>query len=192
MCRSSTRERLVIHLIDSGVLRVDETIDSVLHVAPSEKGIIQRLEQISDYHPVDLFPELYPAAKTQRMDLMEMNESSRYDIVYLSHVMEHVPDDIQVYRNLYESLKPGGQAWILVPLSDQPSVDGGNNMTAQERERHFGQWDHVRQYGPDLAGRMESVGFQVQVLKANDVDDENVKRLGLYEGDWVFCGTRSN
>ncbi len=190
LCGSSTRERFVVHAIDTELLPLDQNVHSLLHVAPSEKAIIERFGKITDYHPVDLFPDLYPAADTKRMDLMELDEQHRYDVVYLSHVMEHVPDDIAVYQNLYNSLKPGGMAWILVPLWDKPSKEGGQTMTAREREKHFGQWDHVRQYGPDLQERMAQVGFQVSILKAGEIPAGEMRRLGLDAGDWIFLGRK--
>ena len=70
LCGASTRERLVLFSIDSDTLQLDESVSSLLHVAPSEKSIIKRFRSIEDYHPVDLFPELYPDAPTQQMDLM--------------------------------------------------------------------------------------------------------------------------
>ena len=190
LCSSTTRERFIINLIDNGSLSLS-TVQSVLHVAPSELGIIDRLRRISDYHPVDLFPQLYKGAKTQRMDLMELNDAGRYDVVYLSHVMEHVPDDMVVFTNLFNSLKSGGQAWVLVPLWDRPTVHGGNDMTPREREKNFGQWDHVRQYGPDIADRMSSAGFRVETIKAEESDPSDFSRLGLHANDWVFCGTKA-
>lgn len=190
LCCSSTRERFVVYAIDNGILPLDQSVGSLLHVAPSEKAIIQRFGRIADYHPVDLFPDLYPAADTQRMDLMELSAENRYDVVYLSHVMEHVPDDIAVYRNLYRSLKPGGSAWILVPLWDKPTIEGGLDMSPREREKNFGQWDHVRQYGPDLQQRMEQVGFEVRVSKADEAPAEDFKQFGLHASDWIFFGTK--
>jgi len=182
----------VIELIDQGVLALRDDMQSLLHVAPSEIGIINRFQMREDYHPVDLFPNLYPAVATKPIDLMDMNDSERYDVVYLSHVMEHVPDDTIVFSNLHRSLKAGGQAWILVPIWDQPTKHGGLKMSAREREQHFGQWDHVRQYGADLKQKMESHGFCVDVHKAEQIDPKTFSRLGLHRDDWVFCGTKAS
>lgn len=164
---------------------------SVLHVAPSEKGIVRRFERLPSYDPVDLFPDLYPDTDTKRLDLMAFAAEERYDLVYLSHVMEHVPDDRQVLRNLYQSLKPGGQAWILVPLWKDPTRDADGEMTAREREQAFGQWDHMRQYGPDLEQRLERTGFDVTIIQASESDHDSIYRLGLDDRDWIFCGTKA-
>lgn len=180
----------MIELIDQKVLPLPSSVGSLLHVAPSETGVIARFSGIEDYHPVDLFPDLYPEAETQRMDLMKLDSVERYDVVYLSHVMEHVPDDIHVYQNLFRSLKPGGQAWILVPLWDKLTIEGNDEMSPRERERKFGQWDHARQYGPDLKDRMEQCGFKVDVIRAPCVEQGLFERLGLFEGDTIFRGTK--
>ncbi len=190
LCRSSTRERLVLKLIDEGVLPIEPTATNVLHVAPSEKGIIRHFSTLPGYHPVDLFPELYPDVKTERMDLMQLNSEARYDIAYLSHIMEHVPDDSLVFSNLHRALKSGGEAWILVPLWDKPSVDGSENMSSMEREKEFGQWDHVRQYGEDIADRMRAAGFDVTINRATDLAGNDFDELGLFAGDVVFRGCK--
>ena len=104
--------------------------------------------------------------------------------------MEHVPDDFLVFQNLFRALKPGGVAWILVPLWDKPTKDGGQDMTPSEREKHFGQWDHVRQFGPDLAERMQRVGFSVRIVKAKDAPRDDIQLLGLNPGDWIFVGKK--
>jgi len=187
-CGSSTRERFVIHCIDSKTLAPPE--QDFLHVAPNEIGIIRRFEHLPGYRPVDLFPEIYPATQTKRCDLMELGMQDELDVAYLSHVMEHVPCDKTVLENLFQALRTNGRLWILVPLWDKPTVDGTSAMTGKERERAFGQWDHVRQYGPDIAQRMEAAGFQVDTIQAGSVDQETFERLGLNRQDWIFCGTK--
>lgn len=187
-CKSSPRERLVVYCLDHQHLVAPG--HSVLHVAPSEQGFIDRLGKGAGYSPVDLFPELYPRVNTQKLDLMHMDQVSVYDVVYLSHVMEHVPDDNLVLGNLYRSLRPGGQGWFLVPLATAPTVDGPE-LPAKEREKRFGQWDHVRQYGPDFADRIERAGFSVRVIRAADFPGEDCRLYGLNTEDWIFCGTKS-
>ncbi len=189
-CRSSTRERFVKYLLDHGKLEIPSNCAGILHVAPSERSLIRRFSELRSYMPVDLFPDLYPLSETKKLDLMTMREHGQFDLVYLSHVMEHVPDDLRVLRNLFESLRPGGQALFLVPLWNKPTLDGTESMTGRERERLFGQWDHARQYGPDFADRIQSVGFEVQVFRSEDIKDSERIKYGLQPHDWVFCGKR--
>lgn len=189
-CKSSTRERFVMYCLEAGVLTPPDVLGRMLHVAPSERSLIKRFGHQSGYHPVDLFPKLYPLAATERMDLMALVSEQEYSLVYLSHVMEHVPDDVLVLRNLYRALKPGGEAWFLVPLTGSPTRDGTPAMTALEREREFGQWDHARQYGPDFQQRLEGVGFAVHVIRPDQLAHKDIQQYGLDVADWIFVARK--
>ena len=123
-----------------------------------------------------------------RVDLMELPRDGRYDLIYASHVMEHVPDDALVLANMFGALKPGGQAWLIVPLWDKPTEDGSYAMPPKERERRFGQWDHVRQYGPDFADRIRAAGFDLRIARAEDAPAQARMKCAL--GESVFVATR--
>ena len=57
-----------------------------------------------------------------------------------------------------------------------------------ERERAFGQNDHVRIYAMDYVDRLKNVGFEVQVC-SHSTDD--VVRFGLIEKEYVFVAHRT-
>ena len=114
--------------------------------------------------------EIEQAVENALSNLMALAEDERYDLFYASHVMEHVPDDHAVLRNIHRALKPGGEAWLIVPLWDRPTEDGSFDIPPRERERRFGQWDHVRQYGPDFADRIRAAGFELEEIDASRVD----------------------
>ena len=168
-CGASPRERLMNHLIAGHVLTVPEQ-GAVLHMAPNEGSLVRRFSTAADYTPADLDPGRYHVPNMQRVDLMALDASDRYDLFYASHVMEHVPDDHAVLRNIHRALKPGGEAWLIVPLWDRPTEDGSFDMPPRERERRFGQWDHVRQYGLDFADRIRAVGFDLEEIDASAID----------------------
>lgn len=183
-CGASPRQRLVCWLIDNDVLTVPDEA-RVLHIAPSEQGLVQRFQaRATDYVPADLHPEVYALPGVVKLDLMQLADRDRFDIIYASHVMEHVADDAHVLANLHAALKPGGEAWLIVPLWDRPTEDGSYAMPARERERRFGQWDHVRQYGMDFADRITAVGFDVALIDAKPIDAQTGGRHAL--DDVVF------
>jgi SAM-dependent methyltransferase len=182
-CGASPRERLMNYLIGSGQLPL--TSGAILHMAPNEATLVQRFRAAaSDYVPADLDPSRYTVAGATRVDLMELADHDRYDLFYASHVMEHVPDDAAVLRNIFHALKPGGEAWLIVPLWEKPTEDGSYAMPPRERERRFGQWDHVRQYGMDFAHRIASAGFEVDTIAATGIDPIIRTRHAL--GDILF------
>lgn len=180
-CGASPRERLVHYLLDTGRITAPED-GAVLHMAPNEASLVARLRlAAADYVPADIDPSLYREKDVRQVDLMDIGETDRFDLFYASHVMEHVPDDMRVLRNIFDALKPGGEAWLIVPLWHRPTEDGAPGMSARERERRFGQWDHVRQYGPDFADRIRAAGFDLTVIGTEDCAAADFARMALGE-----------
>jgi len=180
--RAPIRERLMNYLVDSG--RLTLTDGAILHMAPNEGTLVRRFAAASHYVPADLDPSRYLEAGATRVDLMELADRDRFDLFYASHVMEHVPDDAAVLSNIFRALKPGGEAWLIVPLWEKPTEDGSYAMPPRVREQRFGQWDHVRQYGMDFADRIAAAGFEVEAIAATGIDPAVRKRHAL--GDILF------
>lgn len=175
-------------LLDAGTIEL-RAGGAVLHCAPSESSLVRRFSAGSTtYVPADLTPHLYSVPGVQQLDLMALAEQGAYDRIYASHVMEHVPNDAVVFANMFAALKPGGEAWLLVPLWDRPTEDGTPDLTPRERERRFGQWDHVRQYGWDFSARAEAAGFTVTVISNAALPHDDVSRMAI--GDTLFIARR--
>ncbi|HEX7740827.1 MAG TPA: methyltransferase domain-containing protein, partial [Sphingobium sp.] len=188
-CGASPRERLMNHLISGNILTVPET-GAVLHMAPNEASLVRRFSAAADYTPADIDPSRYTVPGMHRVDLMALADAERYDLFYASHVMEHVPDDHAVLCNIHRALKPGGEAWLIVPLWDRPTEDGSYDIPPRERERRFGQWDHVRQYGPDFADRIRAAGFDLEEIDASGIDPETRRHFALDDG--IFRARKSS
>lgn len=187
-CGASPRERLMHALLDRGIIDIPPGA-AVLHCAPNEMSLVNRFRAgAGDYVPADFDPSRYPLPDIQKVDLMALDDVARFDILYASHVMEHVPDDAHVFRNIARALKPGGEAWLIVPLWEKPTEDGPPDLSPRERERRFGQWDHVRQYGRDFADRIRAAGLDVEVIDAADLPHDDVQRMAL--GDTLFRARR--
>lgn len=187
-CGASPRQRLVAHLLDTGVLAIPAA-GSVLHIAPNEAGLVERFKtRATDYVPADLHPDVYDLPGVIALDLMQFDMPERFDVIYASHVMEHVDDDAHVLANMFRALKPGGEAWLIVPLWDRPTEDGHSGMPARERERRFGQWDHVRQYGLDFADRIRQAGFLLDVIYAKQLAAQTQEQHAL--DDVIFRATK--
>jgi SAM-dependent methyltransferase len=187
-CGASPRERLMHALLDAGRIVLPPGA-AILHCAPNEASLVRRFrDKAGDYVPADFDPSRYPLPDIRQIDLMALADVDRFDILYASHVMEHVPDDGAVLRNIRRALKPGGEAWLIVPLWDRPSEDGPPDMRPRARERRFGQWDHVRQYGRDFADRIRAAGLEVEIVDAADLTADAIRRMAL--GDTLFRARR--
>lgn len=79
----------------------------------------------------------------------------RYDLILSVDVMEHIPEDEKVFRNFYQSLKPGGMLLISTP-SDQ----GGSDVHDHDHEESFID-EHVRDgYNIlDIREKLKRAGF---------------------------------
>lgn len=114
-----------------------------------------------------------------------------FDAIICAHVLEHVPDDRKAMRELYRVLSEDG--WLLV---DVP-LDRGRESTYEdpsvtdpvEREKEYGQRDHVRLYGQDFTDRLEEAGFSVnRYSAASRMPASEMERLGLREQP-LYIGT---
>lgn len=143
----------------------------ILHIAP-EICFIKKFEAMHGDHYITADLES-PLAKV-KMDIHEMpfdNES--FDIAFCNHVMEHVADDHQAMKEIHRVLKPGGWAIIQIPIFHpvpDVTLEDDTVTDPKEREKMFGQDDHVRLYGKDYAERLRKAGFVV-------VEDDFVNTL---------------
>ncbi len=161
----------------------------VLHVAP-EICFIKRFEALPnlDYITGDIES---PLAKI-KMDLHDIPfEENTFDVTFCNHVMEHVEDDIHCMSELHRVLKPGGWAIIQSPMdvSRYTTFEDKSITNPAERERIFGQNDHLRVYGTDYKNRLEQGGFQVtEIDYAQELDVSTRERYALPPSEIIyFC-----
>jgi hypothetical protein len=65
-------------------------------------------------------------------------------------------------RELYRVLKPKGIIYIQTPFKEGNIYEEDSVTSPEEKEKHFGQNDHVRIYSIDgLKNRLENTGFKV-------------------------------
>ena len=92
----------------------------------------------------------------------------------LYYVIEHVYDDLKAMSELYRVLKKGGTGIFQIPidLKRENTYEDNSIKSIKERNKAFGQYDHVRIYGMDYFERLNSVGFSVKKVKyANKLSD---------------------
>jgi len=176
----------------SGLLDLPAKSARVLHVAPSEKGVARNLGEFKEYVAGDFAPERYKNPSVIQLDLCDLGRHGKFDLIYLSHVLEHIIEDRKAMREMLRALNVGGQVWILVPLGSGPTVDGEPDLGPAERARLFGQADHVRYYGADIADRLREEGFSVDVILPKTLDPELFRANGLSEMDYIFCCRKAN
>ena len=187
-CGALERHRLVWLFFQRRTELFDGQPKRLLHFAP-ERAISSHLKAIDnlDYVTADLFdPNV-----SIRIDITNMPSvpDASFDFLYCSHVLEHVADDRKAIQECVRVLKPEGRAVFMVPITAEVTYEDPSITDPRERERLFGQHDHVRRYGPDFLGRLESGGFDVQVFSANDVVGLRRRRYAIHrhEGPIYSC-----
>lgn len=160
----------------------------MLHVAP-ELCFMDRFEELDnlDYITADIES---PLAKV-KMDIHEIPfEENSIDIIFCNHVLEHVDDDIKALSEMRRVLKPGGWAILQVPFFyplPETTYEDKSIIDPKEREKAFGQDDHVRMYGEDYAARLASVGFKVEEDHLIDeLSASERKRFALPEKEIIY------
>ena len=147
----------------------------LLHFAPEPAfhKIFKNCNNIS-YDTIDLNSPL-AEIKADICDLPIENDT--YDYILCNHVLEHIDDDIKAMRELYRVLKKGGIGIFQIPIDverkntfEDPSI-----TSPKQRNKIFGQYDHVRIYGMDYFDRLKSVGFSVnQIYYGEKLSEEEI------------------
>jgi len=126
------------------------------------KGVDVKPEQVDDcnsfFHKVGL-----TNAHFELGDLTKLSETEKYDLVLSVDVMEHIEEDVLVFKNFYKALKPGGTLLVSTP-SDQGGSDSHHDHDHDHDDaggEHSFIDEHVRDgYGvQEIADKMKSAGF---------------------------------
>jgi SAM-dependent methyltransferase len=186
-CHSIDRHRHVYLYLKNKTVFFDQKRIKVLHVAPEMQWhrVIRSHPNI-DYVTADLNS---PFAMV-KMDITNIEyEDNVFDVIICNHVLEHIPDDRKAMSELYRVLKPGGWAILQVPISlslDRTSEDS-TITTPEEREKIFGQEDHVRIYAKDYKDRLVLVGFRVKVDRFEEKgSDSDIRKYGLLRDENIY------
>ena len=185
-CRSFERTRDIwLYFMKNKLL---QRHTSFLHFAP-EHGLERRLRsKISrdNYITTDLYRENVDV-KSDITSLLF--EDERFGLIYCSNVLEHVKDDKKAMQELYRVLAYGGLAIIQVPLKGDTTLEDENIITPEERDKYYGQSDHVRMYGRDIVKRLEKCGFsvrEVQMPQELNISDILLKKYNIEKEERIF------
>jgi SAM-dependent methyltransferase len=166
---------------------------NVLHVAP-EHCFMKPFEKQHGHHYITADIES-PLAKV-KMDIHKIPfDDNHFDAILCNHVLEHVMDDIQVMKEFHRVLKPGGWAILQIPFFNpvpEKTFEDHSITDRRERERIFGQDDHVRKYGKDYAERIRQSGLQVtEDLFSLNFSEEMAHHFGIVRQEIIYKGVKA-
>jgi len=180
-CLSLERHRLLWLFLKNKTNIFNDT-KKVLHIAP-EQPFIKRFKETQKltYITADLES---PIADV-KTDIRDMNvfENDSFDVLICNHVLEHIDDEKKALSEILRILKPGAWAILQVPINYalNNTFEDNSITDRKEREKIFGQYDHVRMYGKDYPERLRKAGFKVTEDKyINSFTSEEIE---LYKFD---------
>ena len=158
----------------------------VLHFAP-EAAYYKKFKNLPNitYHTSDINSPL----ATIKADICDLPiKDDTYDFILCNHVLEHIIDDRKAMKELYRVLKKGGVGIFQVPLETtrEKTYEDFSIVKPNERNKAFGQYDHVRVYGMDFFDRLCEVGFKVEKCNyAVKLKKEEIIKYSLPENEII-------
>lgn len=189
-CGSLERHRLLwLYLKNETNLFVDSL--RLLEIAPMD-CLQRKFRAMSNLSYISV--DLESPIAMLKMDITDMRFPDNYfDCIICYHVLEHVLDDRRAMKEMFRVLKPGGWAIIQVPILRDKTFEDPSVTAPKDRERIFGQCDHVRIYGLDYKDRLESVGFSVNVDGyVKRLGDDVVRKYGLIKDEDIYFCSKPN
>lgn len=119
------------------------------------KAVDINSEQIADCNGFFEKSGLSERVSFETGDLTLLSDSEAYNIVLSVDVMEHIEEDVVVFKNFYKSLKKDG-----VLIISTPSDQGGSDVHGDEEESFID--EHVRDgYSiQDITDKLNKAGFR--------------------------------
>jgi SAM-dependent methyltransferase len=87
-------------------------------------------------------------------DLTTITHKNRFDLIVCVDVMEHIVEDVKVFLNYYNALKPDG-----ILLINTPSIFGGSDVHDDEDESFVGEHARDGYSFEDLRDKLSPLGF---------------------------------
>jgi|GEM_PF-253458 len=186
-CRAGERQRLLtIFFEQRGMLKKRPL--KVLHVAPE---YVLRQQFIKEPGLEYVTSDILVGNAEYIANLEDLPfADGPFNFILCCHVLEHVDHDQVAMKELHRGLSDGGTAIIMVPFNKSRPVtyEDPSITDPKERLKHFGQEDHVREYGLDLVDRLQNAGFAVETVYADQVvPRDQWGRHGLMEEEIFVC-----
>lgn len=148
--------RKIIRKILSSNLPSGNDLD-ILEIGCGSGGNLEMLSQFGKIHAIETDDFMIEAANKRGFCQVlkgslpnDIPFDSKFDVICIFDVLEHVENDIAAIRKIWELLKPGGRVFITLPAF----------MFLWSQHDEFNQ--HKRRYNlPDIMGKLSKNGFRI-------------------------------
>lgn len=93
-------------------------------------------------------------------DLTKIDHRDKFDLIICVDVMEHIEDDITVFKNFYNALKKDG-----VLIINTPSTFGGSDVHEQGEKSFIDEHARIGYSKNDFTNKLEPLGFKIENIK---------------------------
>ena len=161
----------------------------LLHTAPEKciYDLIKKNPKI-DYTPIDLFPEGYKFCQCLKEDVTNLSfKDNTFDFVISNQVMEHILDENKFLSELLRVLKPDGYLLLNFPVfMDLEKTFQDDSITSPEdREKYYGQSDHVRKYGRDIFDKLKKKYNAKVIFVSSLMNPKQIKKYSLLKNGFI-------
>jgi SAM-dependent methyltransferase len=157
MCLSATRHRLQYLTVKRLSEHYDFSSKILLHFAP-ESSLQPFLKEIFGIYCTSNIIRNGVDCIADLCNLPFKGQSC--DVIFASHVMEHIHDDYSALKEIWRILKPGGMAFLPVPVFGP--------VTVEYPQRNMEEYEHVRAPGLDYFTRYKEIFSEVRIFNSND------------------------
>lgn len=185
VCGCSDRERHLFMYFEQLDLFNQMRKFKILHAAP-EYNLFNKINSIEplEYICGDIEPNKYTHINNiRKIDLTRIDYPDEYfNMVIANHILEHIPNYMDAIKEIYRVLSLGGVAILQTPYSEELEItfEDKNINTDELRLRYYGEKDHFRIFGLDLFSQFKMVGFELNIMKSNEVmEDKICEYLGM-------------
>ncbi|HTV40889.1 MAG TPA: methyltransferase domain-containing protein [Candidatus Sulfotelmatobacter sp.] len=172
-CGAMERHRLQYLVVKDIVDTLKESKCRMLHFAP--EPFFRRIftQRFGTYETADLEMK----GVDHQVDLQNLPfRDATYDLIFASHVLEHVPDDRKAIGEIRRILRPGGLAILPVPVVCETTVEYAE---ANPHEAY-----HVRAPGVDYFNKYRPFFSRVEVRTSAELPEKY--QLYVYEDRSVW------
>jgi SAM-dependent methyltransferase len=168
ICGSLERHRIQFVVLKNLFHNMDTSSLKILHFAPEHFFRDFFFKRFGQYETADL----NMIDVDHNVDLQELPfDDQSYDIVFASHVLEHIPNDIKAISEIKRILRPNGIAIIPVPLVVEKTIE----YPAPNQSECY----HVRAPGLDYYDRYNSFFSKIELVSSDSLP--TIHQLYIYE-----------
>jgi ubiquinone/menaquinone biosynthesis C-methylase UbiE len=120
-------------------------------------------------------------------------KDNTYDFILCNHVLEHILDDNKAISELHRVLKKDGVGIFQVPIDMKKEFTFQDDSITDKKERNkiFGQYDHVRVYGKDYFTKLKNAGFKVEEVDyTKNLSKDEIYRFSIVKGEIIPVCTK--